>query len=205
MTHPIPAQQASYVVLDTETTGFRPDKGARVLEVAAVRIDNGQITDTFTSLVNPGDDVDLGATDIHRITRDMLTDAPTFTDISASLARIMNGAIVVCHNTVFDLPFLKAEFAGAGVDWPEPASMCTLSGARFLMPGLASYKLVELAAHLGIDLQGAHAALADATATAHLHLHLLGLVQGLSVPDPGRVTYPAGDLYHAGKARSLAA
>ena len=98
----------SFAVFDTETTGFKPEQGARILEIAVVKIDqDGSILDTWSTLLNPGIDVPLGASDIHKIEREMLHDAPTFKDIYGDLIGILSDSILVAHNAPFDISFLK--------------------------------------------------------------------------------------------------
>jgi DNA polymerase III epsilon subunit len=181
-----------FSVVDTETTGFRFDKGARLLEVAVVRMDaDGTIQGTFSSLVNPGDDIDLGAIDIHGITRSMLADAPTFAEIAGDFVSIVEGTLLVAHNAPFDTPFLAGELELAGYGWPAQHVLDTLGAARFLLPGLPSYKLGALAEHLGITFEGnAHAALADALVTAKLHAALLAKTENLKWPDPSAIQWP---------------
>lgn len=182
-----------FSVVDTETTGFRFDKGARLLEVAVVRISpDGAVQGTFSSLVNPGDGVDVGATDIHGITRDMIDDAPSFADIAGDFVSLVRGSFLVAHNASFDTPFLSGEMELAGHAWPAQQVYDTLGAARFLVPGLASYKLAHLAEHFGIVFPGnAHAALADAMVTAQLHAELLARTSDrVRWPDPSQVFWP---------------
>jgi len=182
-----------FSVVDTETTGFRFDKGARVIEIAVVRMSaDGTILGTFSTLINPGNDVDLGAIEIHKITRSMISDAPTFAEITGDFISIVSNSLLVAHNAQFDMQFLEGEFDLAGYDWPVQHVLDTLRAARVLIPGLPSYKLAKLASHLGICFEGnPHAALADALVTAKLHAALLRRTENLIWPDPELITWPA--------------
>jgi DNA polymerase-3 subunit epsilon len=197
------AETPIFAVCDTETTGFRFDKGARLIEIAAVRMDgDGNVLDTFSSLVNPGREIELGAIDIHGITRDMLVDAPTFADIVGDFVNVVQGALLVAHNAPFDTPFIAGEMELAGHPWPTQHVLDTLGAARFLIPGLPSYKLGALADHLGIRFEGAaHAALSDALVTAKLHAMLLARTANLRWPDPSTVVWPRVAPSGLGKSR----
>lgn len=97
-----PASEPSdgWVVVDVETSGFRPGH-ARVLSVAALALDAvGNVEHSVVSLLNPG--VDPGPTHVHGITAQMLEDQPTFTDIAAEVAELMHGRTLVAHNAAFD-------------------------------------------------------------------------------------------------------
>jgi DNA polymerase III epsilon subunit family exonuclease len=186
----VPAKEASFAVIDTETTGLSYKKGCRVLEVAVVHIDAMEITSTWSTLINPGDDVDPGPVDIHRITKAMLSGAPDFSMIAGELINQLDGRVLVAHNASFDLGFLKNEFLLSGISMPEVPHMCTKEGSRFLMPNAPSHRLGHLCESLGIDIDGWHAAEDDTVAAAKLHLHLLNLVPVLNVEQPERGLWP---------------
>ena len=175
----------NFVIFDTETTGFKPDDGARLIELALVKMNSeGEILDTWSTLINPGSDEPIHAQEIHHITPADLIDAPTFKDIYGDIASFIGNHMLVAHNTPFDISFLKAESNLAGLLWPDLVLGDTLKAARELLPGLPSYKLGELAKHFEIDFDGhAHAALADTLVTAKLFSHLLKLREGLTWPD----------------------
>jgi DNA polymerase-3 subunit epsilon len=180
-----------FSVFDTETTGLDPASGARVIEIAVVRIDEtGNVLRTWSTLVNPGTS-DVGATEIHKITSTMVADAPTFEEIVGDFINVVSGSVLVAHNAPFDIGMINAEFARVGLQWPAQHVADTLTGARKLVPGLRSYKLAALAEHFGITFEGdAHAALADTHVAAQLHAHLLQRCQNVSWPDTSKVTWP---------------
>ena len=105
----MPSTPARYVILDCETTGFGP--GDRIIELAAVTLDGKSLEtiDEFDTLVNPQRDV--GRTDIHGITASMVAAAPTFTEIAATVARLLDGAVPVAHNLPFDARLVRTEAA----------------------------------------------------------------------------------------------
>jgi DNA polymerase-3 subunit epsilon len=184
--------QQHFTVFDTETTGLDPQTGARVLEIAVVRIDAfGNEIEAWSSLCNPGDGVELGATEIHGITADMLVGAPRFADIVGNFVETARGSILMAHNAPFDLGMMRNEFRLAGLAWPEQQVGDTLVAARKLIPGLRSYKLTALAEHLGIRFDGeAHTALADTRVAARVATHLLSLTPAKVWPDTSSVAWP---------------
>ena len=180
-----------FSVIDTETSGLDPASGARVLEIAVVRIDeSGKELGTWSTLINPGTE-DLGATEIHKITPSMVVNAPMFSDIVGDFIEAVRGSVLVAHNARFDVGMLQAEFTRSGLSWPRQDVADTLTAARKLVPGLKSYKLGSLAEHFGISFEGdAHAALADTRVAAKLHSRLLSLCSNVAWPDANKVEWP---------------
>lgn len=164
-----------FAVFDTETTGFDPNKGDRLLEIGVVRVDvSGRELARWSTLVNPGAGVPLGPTSVHGIERRHLVGAPRFAEVAGDFITVVAGAHLTAHNAVFDMKFLAAEFVHAGVVWPAPQALCTLLASRRLLD-LPSHKLGAVAAHLGVEFAGrAHSALDDAAVTAKVLSVLLG-------------------------------
>jgi len=157
---PAEEHRDGWVVVDVETSGFRPGH-ARVLSVAALAIDSeGKVEHSVVSLVNPG--VDPGPTHIHGITTEMLEDQPVFAEIAGDLADLMHGRTLVAHNAGFDYSFLTAEAEIAGVVLPIDRVMCTVELARRLELGLQNLRLETLARHWGVPQTRAHDAFDDA-------------------------------------------
>jgi ATP-dependent helicase Lhr and Lhr-like helicase len=155
-----------WAVVDLETTGFDPWPEHRAVEVAVLRLaPDGSVTAELDTLVNPGRAVD--ATEIHGITDAMLRDAPSFVEVAGDLAALLQDAIVVAHNVLFDVGFLRTEFQLAGYTLPPVAALCTAQLTRLLHPD-AEAKLSECCRRFGIDHDEPHTALSDARATARL-------------------------------------
>ncbi len=153
------------VVVDVETTGRDP-KMADLLEIGAVRIKNGKVSDTFQTFVDPGRSI-IGH-QMHGITDKDVKGAPTPKEAAEQFRAFAGGAILVGHNIGFDLGFLEAAL-GDGFRFAPGSYFDTLVLAREAYPEWAeSYKLGELARFFGIDLTDAHRALPDAQATAQL-------------------------------------
>ena len=149
-----------WVVVDVETSGFRPGH-ARVLSVAALALDpEGNVENSVVSLLNPG--VDPGPTHVHGITSEMLEDQPTFADIAPALAELMHGRTLVAHNATFDYSFLTSEAEMAGVTMPVDTVMCTVELSRRLDLGLENLRLETLARHWNVPQTRAHDAFDDA-------------------------------------------
>lgn len=186
----VPMRELPWAVFDTETTGLDPASGARMLEIAIVRIEpvTLEVVDRFTTLVNPGVPIPPETTAIHRITQAEIDLAPSFAAVAPAISARLQGCLIVGHNVAFDLKFLSAEYHHAGLEMPGLAGggrlpyACTLEGARMNL-GIPKHRLGLCCEHLGITLEGWHAALADTLATAELAKRLLELAEA---KDPGR-------------------
>lgn len=155
-----------YVVLDVETTGGKAGTD-RVIEIGAVKVQAGEVLDTFSTLLNPGRYIPSFITRLTGINSAMVADAPTFADIADKLAEFLQGAVFVAHNAKFDYGFIRAEFARLEQPFDMP-QLCTVVNMRRYYPGLQSYSLGKLCEEFDINLNNHHRALADATATVEL-------------------------------------
>ena len=154
------------VVLDVETTGWSAENDS-IVEVACVTVDDGAITDTWTSLVNPGRPVPAEATRIHGITDAMLATAPAPAAVAGPLREYCGDAMLAIHNAGFDLPFLAALLRRHGAAPLFNSVIDTLGLARGLF-GQGGNSLAELSRRHAIEHTSAHRALGDARATAEL-------------------------------------
>jgi len=172
-----------YAVVDVETTGLFPGGQDRIVEVAVVHVSpTGEPEGSWTTLLNP--QRDLGPQHIHRITAADVLGAPSFDQVAGTLAGLLAGRVFVAHNASFDMRFIRAAYEGLGYDIPvvPETSLCTMRWASQLLPQ-ASRSLAGCCEYAGIVLDGAHAALVDATATAELLRHYLTLV-GVTARNP---------------------
>jgi DNA polymerase III epsilon subunit-like protein len=169
---------ARYAVVDVEATGAHAARGAELIELAAVLIEDGLVVGELSSLVGGACAVPSAITELTGIDLAMLQDAPPAAEALASLARFTEGAVLVAHNAFYDHAHLAKACAAAGVPAPDRAGfLCTLSLARRLLPAAASHKLYALAAALGLEARGPeHRALPDARVTAQLFDALCGLL-----------------------------
>lgn len=195
-----PAAEAAdgWVVVDVETSGFRPGL-ARVLSIAALALDaDGQVEHSVVSLLNPG--VDPGPTHVHGLTAEMLEDQPTFADIAADVAELMHGRTLVAHNVAFDYSFLVAEAEVARTALPVDNVMCTVELARRLDLGLENLRLETIARHWDIPQTKAHDAFDDALVLSRLLTPALNRARErdvwLPVRPVGRRRWPNGTVTH---------
>ncbi len=140
------------LVVDTETTGFKVEEGARLLEVAVAPIVNGEPGDGWASLVRPGIPIPPGATTVHGITDAMVAGAPTVTEVGLRLRAACADLPLVFHNAPFDLPFLLAMFREAGAPMLLNPVIDTLGLARGL-PGAGSNRLEDVAKREGVPIR----------------------------------------------------
>ncbi|MBO0984264.1 exonuclease domain-containing protein [Rathayibacter sp. SD072] len=157
-----------FAVIDFETTGVRPERGDRVIEIGVVHLDSeGRFERSFETLVNPGRD--LGTQRIHGISAREILDAPSFASVADELLSLLDGRVVVAHNASFERRFLIAELSRLGVDTTLSSELvlCTMQLAREFLPG-AGRSLADCCAAFDIPLVGAHRAVVDAVATGSL-------------------------------------
>jgi len=163
----------SVIVLDFETTGLSPDQGDRVIEVGAVRIEDGEIVDRFQRLMNPGIPVNAFIENYTGISNTMLQDAPPVAEVMAEFSEFIAGHNLVAHNASFDQRFLKAELKRIQKPCANLFS-CSMLAARRVYQLAPNHTLGGLVSYKNIPTDGVfHRALADAEMTARLWLAML--------------------------------
>ncbi len=155
-----------YTVIDIETTGGQA-RSHRITEIAIVTLDEKQIIDSWSTLINPGRYVPPFITSFTGITNEMVESAPSFENVADAILEKTEGKIFVAHNVNFDYSFVKNEFNDLGIKF-DRKKLCTVRLSRKIFPGYGSYSLGALAATLGITIDHRHRALGDAMATARL-------------------------------------
>lgn len=161
-------------VIDFETTGLGPNAGGRATEIAAVLVRDGEIVDSYQSLMNSGAWVPPFIEQLTGISNAMLAEAPPAQQVMREVAAFTRGCPLVAHNASFDRGFWHFELERAGCA-PDAAHefACTVLLARRLYPEAPNCKLGTLARfHALPDTGRAHRALADAQTTAHLLLRM---------------------------------
>jgi DNA polymerase III subunit epsilon len=138
----VPTFQNPLVFVDIETNGLNHVRG-RVIEVAAIRVENGRVTRTFSSLIDHETELPHYITRLTGITSGDLTGAPTFDQIADELQSVLQDAIFVAHNVRFDYSFLKQEFSRLGMSF-LPKQLCTVKLSRALYPHEKGHKLEDL-------------------------------------------------------------
>lgn len=155
-----------YAVIDTETTGLDTLRD-RIIEVAIIRLNpDGTPQRTYHTLLQS--DQGAGPTHVHRITDADLAGAPRFDEIAGDIARLIDGAVIVAHNAMFDLAMLTAEFGRAGALPNDLLSLCTLELAQRYGAPSPSLTLADCLSAEGLQLNNAHSAEADADAVVKL-------------------------------------
>ncbi|NWJ47762.1 MAG: GIY-YIG nuclease family protein [Chloroflexi bacterium] len=167
-----PLQRLEYVVIDTETTGLHPHR-CRMIEVAAVKLRNGQQVDTFQSLINPQRRIPGFITTLTGINNQMTASAPTFAGVANNFMEFLGNAIVVGHNVLFDLRFLNYELGLLHRPALVNEAIDTISLSLRLFPGIRRPNLDRLAEMTGVNIKNRHRAFGDATTTAEAFMKLL--------------------------------
>ena len=172
------AKQTEYVVFDVETTGLSVLNGDRMVEIAAVKVKDNKIVDTFESFINPQRLIPIEAQRVNNITDEMVKDSPTRDIILPQMMDFIGGACLVGHNVKFDLNFLCFELSliGRRLKDETPAIDTLKLGKKFLSQ-LTSHKLSNIAHFLGVKIEETHRALADVELTAQILNHLLNIAE----------------------------
>lgn len=192
------------IVLDTETTGFDPKTGDRMVEIGAVELFNQMPTGrTYHQYINPQRDMPQSAFEVHGLGPDLLTppraaaahevtlrDKPVFRDIAESFIDFIEDSRLIIHNARFDVPFLNAELGWCNLpSLPMERAIDTLDIARRKFPGSPA-SLDALCRRFGIDNahRTLHGALLDSEILAEVYLELIGgrqpgLILAAALPD----------------------
>ncbi|MCP1167607.1 DNA polymerase III subunit epsilon [Limimaricola litoreus] len=165
------------IVLDTETTGFEPAEGDRIVEIGAVELQGHMPTGrTYHQYINPERSMPKGAFEVHGLGDDFLRDKPKFAAIAQEFLDFIGEARLVIHNAAFDMKFLNAELGWVNKPKiPMDRALDTLAIARKRFPGSPA-SLDALCRRFGID-NGArtlHGALLDSEILAEVYLELIG-------------------------------
>lgn len=163
-----------YAVVDVETTGGSAATGHRITEIAIVGIrGDGEVLDSYSSLVNPGRSIPPFVSRLTGITDAMVRVAPPFVEVAAEVRHHLRDRVFVAHNVAFDWGFVDRELSNA-VGWGlEGRRLCTVRLARRVLPELKSRSLGTLSDFFGIKNSARHRALGDAEATVTVLGHLM--------------------------------
>jgi DNA polymerase-3 subunit epsilon len=156
-----PLGTVELLVVDTETNGLGGDM-CEVTEVGAVLVGGGELHDRWSSLVRTAAPLRRGIQRFTGITQAMVDGAPEPEPVMRELERRLAGRVFVAHNASFDRRVLRQAFGRCGLEWPNPPVLCTASLARAMLPLQRVRRLSALADALGIEVEIAHRALADA-------------------------------------------
>lgn len=174
---------ADYVVFDLETTGFSPETN-RIIEIGAVKVQNGKIVDKFSTFVNPQVPIPFRIEQLTSINDSMVIDAPVIADILPEFMKFCEGCVMVAHNADFDMSFIKKNCQRLDIPC-NPTIVDTVALARVLLPNLNRFKLDTVAKALGVSLENHHRAVDDAGCTAEIFVKFIEMLRerGMSTLD----------------------
>ncbi|MDD2523359.1 MAG: 3'-5' exonuclease [Endomicrobiia bacterium] len=182
------------VYLDIETTGLSLSQGARICEIAMLKVSDG-IETTFNQLINPNQLMPELCSKIHGITDDMLKDSPKFADVAQEVANFIDGFVLICHNASFDLNFISKEIMENYIQPPEMYFIDTLTISRQYF-SFSSNKLGNIAEILDIEVKEQHRAMADVLTMQSISKYLFNNLyrKGIDTLEPSyfeqSLTYP---------------
>ncbi|MBF0427052.1 MAG: DNA polymerase III subunit epsilon [Magnetococcales bacterium] len=185
------------IVLDTETTGFSPETGDRILEIGCVELIGLRLRETRQWYLDPERDIPEEVIRIHGITPEMVAGKPTFAAIAGEFLAFIQDCRLIIHNAAFDLGFLNAELTRASLP-PLLAerTIDTIRLARQRLGNKGSFSLDALCQRLRVDnsQREQHGALLDARLLAQVYIELEGGQQSrlaLSMPETTEIANPA--------------
>lgn len=162
----------TYVVFDVETTGLSAVYDT-IIELAAVKIRNGEIIDRFESFANPHHRLSATTINLTGITDDMVRNAPEVSEVLQRFHEWTEDSVLVAHNASFDMGFLNVGYKKIGIGKAPNPVIDTLELGRFLYPDMKNHRLNTLAKKFDIELTQHHRAIYDAEATGYLLLRML--------------------------------
>jgi DNA polymerase-3 subunit epsilon len=154
----VPLREASFVVVDVETTGTSARRSDRITEIAAVLVRNGTASVVFDSLINPERPIPSYITSLTQITSEMVANAPRFAEVCSQLLGVLEGHVFTAHNAAFDWGFVSMEVERATRRQLTGRRLCTVRLARRLMPHLRRRNLDSVAHYFGVDIGARHRA-----------------------------------------------
>lgn len=160
-----------FIVVDLETTGHSVETD-HIIEIGVVIIENGQISESYSTFIHPKQSIPPFITSLTGITDEDVRDAPSFEDVAPKIVDLFSHGYFVAHNVAFDLRFLNTKLEAVQLKKLTNPVIDTVELARILFPQAPSFQLEQLAEYLGIHHDEAHRALADAHMTAEMLLQM---------------------------------
>ncbi len=165
----------SFVVFDLETTGFNPSVN-KIIEIGAVKVENGTITGHFSKFVNPQIPIPFEIENLTGINDSMVMDAGTIEEVLPEFMEFCGHSVMVAHNADFDMSFIKHNLHLFGIE-RKFTVVDTVSLARNLLPELNRFKLDTVAKALGVSLKNHHRAVDDAGCTAEIFVKFIQMLK----------------------------
>lgn len=165
----------SFVVFDLETTGFSPEKN-KIIEIGAVKVVDGKITDRYSTFVNPKEPIPYKIENLTNINDSMVENARQIHEILPEFLEFCEGCVMVAHNAGFDMSFIKQNCMNLNIT-KEFTVVDTVGLARMLLPALNKHTLDAVAKALGVSLEHHHRAVDDAEATAEIFVKFIPMLE----------------------------
>lgn len=159
--------QTTYVALDLETTGLRP-KYDKILEIGAVRVEDGEVTGTYETFIDHGVEIPQRITELTGITAGMVKGSPLAREAVEGFLEFAGESVLLGHNVLFDYSFMKRSVVNLGGTF-ERKGLDTLKISRLCLPELPGKSLDQMAIHYGISQEHHHRALEDALTASRLY------------------------------------
>ena len=166
---------AEFVVFDIETTGFSPVNN-RIIEIGAVKVSGGEISDRFSSFVNPDVPIPFEIEKLTGINDSMVMGAPFIEEVLPEFLAFCKDAVLVAHNANFDMSFIKENALRQNIR-RQFTYVDTVGIARILLPHQAKHTLDAVAKTMGVSLENHHRAVDDAEATAEIFVKFISLLK----------------------------
>ncbi len=166
---------AEFVVFDIETTGFSPVNN-RIIEIGAVKVSGGGISDRFSSFVNPDVPIPFEIEKLTGINDSMVMGAPFIEEVLPEFLAFCKDAVLVAHNANFDMSFIKENALRQNIR-RQFTYVDTVGIARILLPHQAKHTLDAVAKTMGVSLENHHRAVDDAEATAEIFVKFISLLK----------------------------
>ena len=181
----------TYVVFDLETTGFSPLNN-KIIEIGAVKVVEGKITERFSTFVNPEAPIPFKVEELTHIRDDMVLSAPKIEEILPDFMEFCEGAVMVAHNAEFDMSFISKNCERQGLSC-EYTVVDTVALARVLLPQLNRFKLNNVAKVLKVSLENHHRAVDDAACTAEIFVKFIHMMKERGIEDLDQVNDMGND------------
>ncbi len=171
----------SFVVFDLETTGLSKYKN-NIIEIGAVKVENGEITDRFSTFVNPREPIPYKIEKLTSINDSMVEDAPFIEEVLPKFLEFCKGCVLVAHKAEFDVGFIEENSKRLGLECDFTVAD-TLTISRAMLTGLKNFKLDTVAKELGVVLNNHHRAVDDAECTAGIFIKLCARLKKDGIED----------------------
>ncbi len=165
----------TYVVFDIETTGFSPNVN-KIIEIGAVKVEKGKITEKFSTFVNPQVPIPFRIEELTSINDEMVVNAPTIDVTLPQFMEFCKDCVMVAHNADFDMSFIMNNCDKLGIEH-DFTYVDTVALARILLTNLNRYKLDTVAKAVGVSLENHHRAVDDAGCTAEIFVKFVKMLK----------------------------